>query len=236
MKYYNLTDTEARNWRQINTILVVLKEQPPNLWKLSRIGNDFVEFYNPATEPTLSQPDIETEWDIWKLPYAVGDVVGCRETWAYDLDEGYVYLSDDMTENVPHGFNYWHSPDKDMPIEAIRRWWKVLGVDVKRVQKITAEEWTKTGNGKNVSLKEFFNKYARPIRRRDGYIHYLYDNTPESRTYITEIPGFRKYHRNLDIKTGDKLGYYDTWKGKPLWIIANPYIASYEVKRINKSK
>lgn len=147
MKYYNLSDVEAKNFNSINMFLSILPKQHPD-------GYNFDE-----TAEMLSQGYISEAYSLelkktFKLPYAVGDIVGCRETWGkcytdccpwgympntiIRVDNSYSYCVVYKSSFDRAGAPRWRSP-VTMPREAIRKWVKVVSVDVKYDDKL--EKW-----------------------------------------------------------------------------------------------
>lgn len=247
MNYINLTDAEARNITSPYIWLVVLKEQPPDdahifEYKSNRFTSALEDtWYYTLPNQQHELCDDPQYWFEIKLPHAVGDIVGCKETWAYDwvhhanwgIYKKVIYKADTSEEKRIH--YSWRSP-VTMPRGAIRKWLKIKSVDCKRVQDILVEERVRLyplEKNEEVSagwFQDWFNSLhakSLPVKEHGkivSYVAYLYDDTPESRTYLTKVPNFDKYRENIDIEKGDVLGYYDIWKGLPLKIIANPYL------------
>ena len=218
MKRLHVTDIDAPQFKKQNgTILRLLKEQP-----------------HPSMKP--------------------GEVYGVKETWWYcKANSHYYYKSDGSNQivwipythfafgggiEIRYAMKYqgdlWHSPPT-MPAEAIR-WHIKCETTVKKLQELSEEElllipaeklWFEESQAPKsyydrikIEFIHYWNSlHAKPIKEGDKYECYPYD-----RIAFTKVPNFHKYHENLDIEKGDKLGYYDTWKGKPLTIYPNPYI------------
>jgi len=174
--------------------------------------------------------------DQLNCSYVVGQEIGVRETWSIRIGTPhvYVYKSDGIDNRwLREGKRSWSS-SRTMPPEAIKRHLILEGIDCKQVQELTTVEWLQVGiptsnweaiKGKGIQgVIDYWNSiHAKPRKQGDIYVVYLYDNTPESRASLTKTPNFNKYHENIEIEVGDRLGYYDLWKGKPLIIHANPY-------------
>jgi len=135
MKYYNLSDQEARHVASLKPgadfVIVVPIEQPPKGYKLiqpSVYSN--VDFYN----------DITGEYWSTKLPHPLDTLIGLRETWNTGTDyyghNQYVYKADNI---VYPCVVKWRS-SQCMAKEAIRHWATVTDSRVDMVQNITKEE------------------------------------------------------------------------------------------------
>lgn len=84
-----------------------------------------------------------------KPPYQPGDILYVRETWAYPInlnsEKSYIYKADTTAEDgFANDSHVWH-PSIHMPKEAARIWLKVTGVQVERLQDITADQVVKEG-------------------------------------------------------------------------------------------
>ncbi len=236
MKYINLT-----NGIVPAMILTVLEEQPPDKYGTLYITNTEILVYGMHHHKifgTYGKLD-----EIIKLPYTVGDVVGCRETWGivrdtayyngccFDGGYHYVYKADYTEEQIKRLKTKWHSPDNDMPAEAIRKWAKVISVDCKQVQETLAIESIRlippmsTGAMLKEEFINWFNaKYAkpRPVKKAGkivSYVCYAYSMETMNMTSIGhyDLNGIREYE----------------YKGLPLKIIANPWVA---LTRIEETK
>lgn len=86
------------------------------------------------------KPQPKFEYRTWEtnLPFAPGDLIWCREDWCDTEDYGLMYKSSS-------GFVFnWCSP-VTMPKWAARTWFRVTGVDVRRVQTISEDEIRRIG-------------------------------------------------------------------------------------------
>ncbi len=104
-----------------------LKEQPPE-------GYNYVS--NTASKAVFSLPIIPgiRNSRIWstKLRYPVGTELAGKESCLYDLDEGYVYLADDLEENCAHV--YWSA--EDAPSDSTRSRFEVVSNRVGQLKTI----------------------------------------------------------------------------------------------------
>ena len=124
--YYNFDQGQSQHFASLRTgdkmvIVVPLKEQPPEGWKIQGVYDEDVRFYDNG------QVDIQ-------LPYPLNARVGLRETW--DAKEGY------LTRYKAHKddpIDRWHS-SQCMPRKVIRYWPPVIDVRVSQVQNIKPYE------------------------------------------------------------------------------------------------
>lgn len=88
--------------------------------------------------PLKPQPKFEyRSWET-NLPFAPGDLIWCREDWCDTEDYGLMYKSSS-------GFVFnWCSP-VTMPKWAARTWFRVTGVEVRRVQTISEDGAKRNG-------------------------------------------------------------------------------------------
>lgn len=167
-----------------------------------------------------------------KLLYCPGDILYVRETWAklwYVDPDGYThydqpmyYFAADGTQDITlcdgDGFELddqrirWH-PSIHMPKEAARLFGLVTGLKVQRVQDITDEEARREGAADREDFRRVWNRcYAkpRPVKGEDGeidhYESYPWEDIHETRTY----------------------------RGKPWYVIGNPWVWVIEFERITK--
>ncbi len=192
------------------------------------------EFHNEWYYTTLKSDDPRSYafnfWEPTKLKYPTGTIIGIRESWAYDGEE-YVYK-----ENYPTAIEwgdifplisltkqdtkiFWQS-SATMPHEAIIRKYEVIGNEVKSVQDFVNDInlylpfCNQRINEKKFSTPaDWFNSlYAkpRPVRKNGVIVRYV--------CYCWDDNG-------VDWLADSKHYDYppDTWKGKDLEIIVNPY-------------
>ena len=163
-------------------------------------------------------------------PYRPGDILYVRETWAEWWLGGYIYKADNPDRKFDVGC--WH-PSIHMPREAARIFLRVTDVRVERLQDITEEQAKAEGAIDNRhfihdsgneydtlhSAREHFVEiwnacYAkpRPIKGEDGtidhYESYPWEDIQETRTY----------------------------KGKPWYVIGNPWVWVIEFERISREE
>ena len=219
--FANEHEAEQLTRRNSGTWLRVLREQPPekeNIWPIPsdinwKYLNKYAEMWTRAWDGNTFR---------WRTPlcYPSG-VYGVKEWWAWDMDEGYVYLADDLPENTPHGKGYWQSP-VTMPAEAIR--WHDVKIDttVKRVQEVSEEEARSMGNFDNHEwgynclrwFEDYWNSlHAKPVNKGDRYVCYPYSLDKWALEYCGK--------KDMGLYT--KKTSSGTWKGKPLTIHANPF-------------
>ncbi len=221
MSQLYLTPHEASNWQPEGTFVRILPEQPPKRFNGKHdFDKDGINFYHSG-----EFADICTI----KLPFSVGDVVGCKETYVYDdINKVYHYKAD-YTEvqlsilRIIGGENnvLWHS-SAIMPKPAIRRWLKIESVDIKRVQEITPQEADKLmcysadnlGSIKRDFIDHFNSLYAKPQPVKEhgkivSYVAHMYGDNAD----------IMWYGKPFNLKATDT-----HWLGLPLTIHANPYI------------
>lgn len=165
---------------------------------------------------------VGTSW--LRPPYSPGDILYVRETWATPYGGEYRYRADykdhDIVAadrgNVSISANMvrWR-PSIHMPKEAARMFGRVTGLRVQRVQDTTDEEARREGCADRADFHRVWNDcYAkpRPVKGEDGEIdHYEswpWEDIRETRTY----------------------------KGKPWYVIGNPWVWVTEFERITKAE
>jgi len=227
----------------------LLKEQPPEGYELSLLTPAINLKHCKAYEFIEEIANTTPRFNLWHIdcPYQPG-TIGLRVTWGIT----WVYKNDSFNGLPYHGYRWeyiykadypqneygnhkWETP-ATMPADAIRSWLDIDKIGCKRVQELSTKIRLNILNSMADFSKEpeyalpsyidsrfvthWNDNHAKPIESGDGYVCYPWD-----RLSFTQLKDFHKYHENLDIEKGDKLGYYDTWKGKPLTIIhANPYV------------
>lgn len=226
MKYYNLDKEQALHW-PLDTFLV-MTEPPPDGYELSTYYDGYAYFANKL-------PHIHI-----KLPFAVGDIVGFRETWAKheyqdsndaSWDSIIVYKADLSSDKWK--FYKWHS-SATMPSEAIRKGSEVVSADCKRVQELTMPEWDSIGVGWghysfNIHdvINHFNAKYAKPkaIRKHGKIVGY--------KCYGYDIGSWFEFMYNKKCyMTGEMEKLH--WKRLPLEILTKPFIQLVKTEEIEK--
>lgn len=155
---------------------------------------------------------------VMRPPYFVGDILYVRETWnrirfgngeKVPFHTKYWYRADDTSQNPD---DKWR-PSIHMPKEAARLFGLVTGLKVQRVQDITDEEARREGAADREDFRRVWNRcYAkpRPVKGEDGeidhYESYPWEDIHETRTY----------------------------RGKPWYVIGNPWVWVIEFERITK--
>ncbi len=137
-----------------HTIFIPLKKQPPK---------ETTHWHTNYRNALFYSNDIETIYSI-PIQFPKGETVGIPESWGWDMDEGYVYLQDDLPENTPHGKEFYNSP-ATMPHEAIRTFRTVTGNRVCRVQAVTIGEWNKIERAYADPKKAFNSQFANKRRK-----------------------------------------------------------------------
>lgn len=189
------------------------------------------------------------DWSNVKAPYSPGDILYVRETfcgWNLPIfGMKYCYKATDPNGNrAPTG----QDPDDDwevrpwrpsihMPKEAARLFLRVTNVRVERLQDITEEQAKAEG-----AVKAY--PYTDPITRKTVFA--------ESK-YGTYLAGFEClwnmcYAAPRGVKNGSGvITHYEsypfeeiretrTYKGKPWYVIGNPWVWGYEFEKMEAEK
>lgn len=164
---------------------------------------------------------VGTSW--LRPPYRPGDILYVRETFFKDNTGKYHYKADGdllfFEEDIGHGLGWqfvkWR-PSIHMPKEAARLFLRVTGLKAQRVQDISDEAAAREGYADD--WEDFFRVWndcyakPRPVKGEDGKIdHYEswpWEDIRETRTY----------------------------KGKPWYVIGNPWVWVTEFERITKAE
>lgn len=166
-----------------------------------------------------------------KPPYRPGDILYVRETWCRAATHIYWYKSDSPVQNI-----LWR-PSIHMPKEAARIFLRVTNVRVERLQEITEEQAKAEG-----AVKAY--PYIDPITRETVFA--------ESK-YGTYLAGFeclwnKCYAAPRGVKNRSRvITHYEsypfeeiretrTYKGKPWYVIGNPWVWGYEFERMEAEK
>jgi len=230
----NLTTPEAKNWQENGTNIQVLDKQPPEdinifLFKdVSPIDKKlYAYFVNKQNDDSC----------CIKLPLSVGDIIGCRETWAIcsfqpTTTNYFVYKADYTEKQLEFMFVTWHSP-VTMPHEAIRKWIEIVSIECKRVQDVTMpemcaifdmpyspslEEYTETKIATECEFIDWFNSThakPRPVKEHGKVVSY------KCYPYSFDSAIQNDYIANIYSTVNDKGLYY---KGLPLESIVNPVV------------
>jgi len=127
-----------------------LVEQPPEGWELREVFEDYATFIDPQKHDNLRREG----WFSSKLQYPEGTIIGIPEVWGWDLDEGCVYLIDDLPENTPHGKEFYN-PAITIKNDDIRILYKVTGKRVCSVNDILSRLLMKESKE---NFKDWFTK------------------------------------------------------------------------------
>ena len=207
-----------------------------------------------GNDPEYSREGINIAYH-WIPPYRPGDILYVRETWYYeshmedmtagkpDLPSGnyyhrYIFKADcpDYPVNVGVGQHGWR-PSTHMPKEAARIFLRVTGVKVCRLQDITEEQAKAEG-----AVKAY--PYTDPTTHETKYM--------ESE-YGTYLAGFEClwnscYADPRGVKDGHgAITHYEsfpfeeiretrTYKGKPWYVIGNPWVWDYEFEMVEEKQ
>lgn len=162
-----------------------------------------------------------TTWD--KLPYRPGDILYVREAFCrFNTDHiidgaRYAYKADATpeSERVRKEFGYKWRPSIHMPKEAARLFLRVMNVRTERVQDITDAEAQKEGAVDREDFRRVWNdcySNPRPVKGEDGKIDH-YESYPWEDIWETR-----------------------THRGKPWYVIGNPWVWVVEFKQILKEE
>ena len=90
MNHINLTDTEATNWQISGMFLRILPKQPPDGYEYKVILENVVVFHKEEQTGCYTidrvqnvRKIVHNKQKLIKLPFTVGNIVGCRETWLW---------------------------------------------------------------------------------------------------------------------------------------------------------
>ncbi len=242
----NLTPIETRAFP--STLLRILPEQPPDSqFFFKKLIKDWAYFGHADSDGNEYTTDINI-----KLPYSVGDVVCCKETWrpcGLDSDKHGIYCyikykADGMLIKYyfrqklmrklwgSKYFNLWRS-SITMPREAIRRWLKIENMKVKRIQyNLSMEEICAIlGTQYHPLLNEYTETNIATKCEFINHFNSLYAKPRPVRkagkivSYVAyPYSSFMDYLDTCSPTTISHLLGLWNWKGKPLTIHANPYI------------
>ncbi len=157
-------------------------------------------------------------------PYRPGDILYVRETWCYE-ESKYHYRADGEEIEIlgANGVKFWFGkadglkwrPSIHMPKEAARLFLRVISVRIERLQDITDADAQKEGAVDREDLRRIWNNcYSkpRPVKDKHGeidhYESYPWEDVMETRTF----------------------------RGKPWYIIGNPWVWVIEFERISRER
>lgn len=193
----------------------VVKPQPKGQLVPMPDESGWPGYFGEADNPRVIRPT-----------YFVGDILYVRETWCDPSGTGYPFLykadmpmhwdAEDTETGIPVDLkaeDYTWRPSIHMPKEAARLFGRVTGLKAQRVQDITDEEARREGAADREDFHRVWNNcYAkpRPVKGENGeidhYESYPWEDIQEARTY----------------------------RGKPWYVIGNPWVWVIEFERITK--
>jgi hypothetical protein len=173
-------------------------------------------------------------------PYAVGDHLWVRETWKlYDcfgkIDPNRaIYAADFANDFKTQGS--WR-PSIFMPKWASRLWLEVKTVRAERLQDISEDDAIAEGIYEQLRTPEPFNgwKQGGPCYEspRTAY-SYLWDSIQAKPKPVYYHPDLKKPRiiRHYVSYPWDDVQETRTLRGKPWYVIGNPFVFAYEFKRV----
>lgn len=162
----------------------------------------------------------ETETAMWRIksPYRPGDILYVRETWSPVCVRPvrYLYKADaDIGIGEGAGLPIRWRPSIHMPREAARIFLRVENISTCRVQDTTDEDARKEGCANREDFRIVWNTCCaepRPVKGKCGvithYESYPWEDIQETRTY----------------------------RGKPWYVIGNPWVWVIEFERISREE
>ena len=224
MKTYNLTNDEAVNWQPDGMFLRII-EQPPDGY---RHIHTTIAFDNSQYADFVKNDSV----CHIKLPFAVGDIVGCKETWgearplvdtdgigAHYAESKIIYKADYTEEQLKLMYIKWRSP-VTMPLKAIHKWIKIVSVECRRIQTLSIKQMVclfqpdyKKG------YKDHFNSLhakPQPVKEHGKIVSYV--------AYPYDMQSFLNLKYYDEPKENNVSSLIWTYKHKQLKVIANPYV------------